>query len=131
MLRADGPFEICERVNKNSYKVNFPKDYGVLATFNMADLSPYPEDDHLVNLRANSPQQGEDNKGPSIGPYQEPQGTLEGLNSNSKVKEKVQALLNELVALPEIRDTHKFGSIYLLEGHLDGVISCTPHPYLA
>ena len=58
MPRADGPFEILERVNDNAYKVNFPIDYGVSATFNVVDLSPYLEDDHLSNLRANSPQQG-------------------------------------------------------------------------
>ena len=45
---------VLERVNDNGYKVNFPKDYGVSATFNVADLSPYLEDDHLANLRANS-----------------------------------------------------------------------------
>jgi len=40
MPRADGPFEILERVNDNAYKVNFPGDYGLSATFNVADLSP-------------------------------------------------------------------------------------------
>ena len=33
-------------------------DYGVSSTFNVADLSLYLEDEHLVNLRANSSQQG-------------------------------------------------------------------------
>ena len=47
MPRADGPFEILERANDNAYKVNFLDDYGVSATFNVADLSPYLEDDHL------------------------------------------------------------------------------------
>jgi len=63
MPRADGPFKILERVNDNAYKVNLPGDYRVSATFNVADLSPYLDDDHLVNLRANSPQQGEDDGG--------------------------------------------------------------------
>jgi len=56
MPRRDGPFEILERVNDNAYKVNLPRDYGVSATFNVADFSPYLEDDYLANLRANSPQ---------------------------------------------------------------------------
>jgi len=51
MPRADGPFEILERVNDNAYKVDLPEDYGVSATFNVAELSPYLEDDHLANLR--------------------------------------------------------------------------------
>ena len=50
MPRADGPFEVLERVNDNAYKVNLSGDYGVSATFNVADLSPYLEDDHLSNL---------------------------------------------------------------------------------
>jgi len=62
MLRADGPFEVLERVNDNAYKVNLPGDYGVAATFNVAYLSPYLEDEHLVHLRANSFQQGEDDE---------------------------------------------------------------------
>ena len=60
MPRTDGPFEILERVNDNAYKVNLLGAYEVSSTFNVANLSPYLEDDHLANLRANSPQQGED-----------------------------------------------------------------------
>jgi len=55
MPRVDGAFEILERVNDNAYKVNFSEDYGVSATFNVAYFKPYVEDDHLANLRANSP----------------------------------------------------------------------------
>ena len=65
MPRVDGPFEVLERINDNAYKVDLPGDYGVSATFNVADLSPYFKDDHLANLRANSPQQGEYDGGPS------------------------------------------------------------------
>ena len=65
MPRVDGPFEVLDRINDNAYKVDLPGDYGVSATFNVADLSPYFEDDYLVNLRANSPQQGENDGGPS------------------------------------------------------------------
>ena len=54
MLRAEGQFEVLERINNNAYKLNFPTDYGVFAIFNVADLSPYLEDDTLENLRANS-----------------------------------------------------------------------------
>jgi len=47
MPRVDGPFEVLKRVNDNAYKVNLPGEYGVSATFNVADLSPCLEDDHL------------------------------------------------------------------------------------
>ena len=41
MPRCDGPFEILEKIGPNAYKVDLPGDYGVFATFNVADLSPY------------------------------------------------------------------------------------------
>ena len=41
MLRADGPFEVLERVSDNADKVNLPRDYGVSGTFNVVDLSPW------------------------------------------------------------------------------------------
>jgi len=54
MPRVNGPFEILERVNNNAYKVNLLGDCGVSATFIVADLSSYLNDDHLANLRVNS-----------------------------------------------------------------------------
>jgi len=131
MPRADGPFEILERVNDNAYKVNLPGDYGVSATFNVADLSPYLEDDHLPNLRANSSQQGEDDGGPSMGLVQESQDMLGGLKFSPKVKEQVQALLTQLPILPGYTSSLQPGFVYLLEGEPEGVISCTPHPLKA
>ncbi|XP_031253760.1 uncharacterized protein LOC116111757 [Pistacia vera] len=57
--RAYGPFEVVERVNDNAYKVELPSEYwGVSATFNVGDLSPYLEDD--LDLRENHSQPGED-----------------------------------------------------------------------
>jgi len=65
MPRADGPFEVLEKINDNAYKVDLPGDYQVSATFNVSDLSPYEDDDTLSNLRANFVQQGEDDVGTS------------------------------------------------------------------
>ena len=90
----DGPFEVLERVNENAYKVNLPRDYRVSATFNVADLSPYLEDAHLSNLRANSPQQGEDDRGPSMEPHHKPLGSPRSPSLCSKVKEKVRTLIH-------------------------------------
>jgi len=61
MLRADGPCEILERINNNAYLVDLPGDYGVSTTSNIADLSPYAEDDYQYDLRSNHFEQGEDN----------------------------------------------------------------------
>ena len=54
MARSDGPFEIIEKVGPNACKVDLPGDYGVSATFNVSDLSPYVEDEPLPSLRTNS-----------------------------------------------------------------------------
>jgi len=52
MPRADGPFKLIEYINDNAYKVDLPVDYGVSATFNVVDMSPYLDDDYLTDLRA-------------------------------------------------------------------------------
>jgi len=60
MPRAEGPFKVLERINDNAYKADLLKEYGVSATFNVADLSPFHSDDSQVDLRIKSFQQGED-----------------------------------------------------------------------
>ena len=55
MPLVDSPFEVSERINGNAYMVDFLGDYGVSATFNVADLSPYLDDNYLEDLRENSP----------------------------------------------------------------------------
>ncbi|CAH2812375.1 MAG: hypothetical protein CBHOC_5389, partial [uncultured Caballeronia sp.] len=39
--RGDGPFQVLEKVNDNAYRLELPGEYGVHATFNVADLSPF------------------------------------------------------------------------------------------
>ncbi|XP_035543043.1 uncharacterized protein LOC118346125 [Juglans regia] len=39
--RGDGPFQVVERINDNAYKLDLPGEYGVSASFNVADLSPF------------------------------------------------------------------------------------------
>ena len=52
MPRADGPFKIISKINDNAYKVELPGEYGVHATFNVGDLSPYLDDDGIQELRS-------------------------------------------------------------------------------
>jgi len=66
MPRADGPFEIIKRLKDNAHKVDLPRDYGCSATFNVADLSSYLDDDYHKDLKANSSSQGENDGGPSL-----------------------------------------------------------------
>ncbi|XP_071918755.1 uncharacterized protein [Coffea arabica] len=45
--RGDGPFQVLERINDNAYKLELPGEYGVHATFNVSDLSPFHADDEF------------------------------------------------------------------------------------
>jgi len=66
--RSDGPFEIMEKVGPNCYKVDLPGDYRVSATVNVANLSPYfDQDEELTSLRSNSHLVGE-NDGDHLAP---------------------------------------------------------------
>ena len=99
MPRADGPFEVLEWINNNAYKVDLPSDYGVSATFNVADLSPYEADDYPSDLRTKSSQQGEDDGGPSTSPSQ-----VQMVQNNSTIKSIFTAKENFEV------DAHGFAS---------------------
>uniref|UniRef100_A0A2N9H3H4 Integrase catalytic domain-containing protein n=1 Tax=Fagus sylvatica TaxID=28930 RepID=A0A2N9H3H4_FAGSY len=69
MPRADGPFRVLQRIGENAYKIELPGDYGVSATFNVSDLSPYYEDqEDQVDLGASLHQPGETDTGVSNKP---------------------------------------------------------------
>jgi hypothetical protein len=57
--RADGPFKIVQKINDNAYKVELPGSYGVSATFNVSDLSPYFDDEAEIDSRTSLFQPGE------------------------------------------------------------------------
>ena len=50
--RGDGPFQVLERINDNSYKLDLPGEYNVSATFNVSDLSPFDADSDLRTNRS-------------------------------------------------------------------------------
>uniref|UniRef100_A0A2N9FZ08 RNA-directed DNA polymerase n=1 Tax=Fagus sylvatica TaxID=28930 RepID=A0A2N9FZ08_FAGSY len=69
MPRADGPFRGLQRIAENAYKIELPGDYGVSATFNVSDLSPYYEDqEDQVDLGTSLHQPGEIDTGVSKKP---------------------------------------------------------------
>ncbi|KAI3465703.1 hypothetical protein Pfo_022366 [Paulownia fortunei] len=49
--RGDGPFQVVECINDNAYKLELPGEYGVSASFNVSDLSPFDVGDE--DLRTN------------------------------------------------------------------------------
>ena len=87
MPRTDGPFEVLEKINDNAYKVELTRDYGVSATFNVTDLSPYEADDYLSDLRVKSSQQGEDDGGPSTKSI-----SVQMIQNNQENKSKAMAI---------------------------------------
>ena len=82
MPRVDGPFKVLEGVNGNDYKVSLLGNYGVSASFNVVDLSPYLEDKHLVNLRDNSFQREEDDGDQAMVQVSTPENSLGNTSSS-------------------------------------------------
>ena len=92
MLRAKGPFEVLEKVN-DAYEVDLPGNFGVLATCIVAYLSPYLQDDYLVDLKSKFSQRGEDDGGPSSQHNMDTQISQESLHISSKVQDMSHILL--------------------------------------
>ena len=66
MPRGDGPFHVLERIGDNAYNLDLLGEYGVSATFNISDLTPFDADN---NFRTSSLQEMEDVGGqPKVSP---------------------------------------------------------------
>jgi len=68
--RADGPFQVLERINDNAYKNDIPGEYGVSSSFNVADLTLFVAGDDSEHLRANAFQEGGNDKNPETAQIQ-------------------------------------------------------------
>ena len=98
MPRSEGPFEILEQVGPNAYKVDLPEDYGISATFNVADLRPYvDESEEIRSLRLNSSQPEEDGLDHPIQPILDQVTTLSPVQRSSIAKEVHLLVRNELM----------------------------------
>ena len=45
--RGDGHFQVLKGIDDNAYKLDFPSEYNVSATFNISNLSPFDVGDDL------------------------------------------------------------------------------------
>ncbi|KAA3477512.1 Transposon Ty3-I Gag-Pol polyprotein [Gossypium australe] len=55
LSRGDGPFQVLEGINENSYKLDLPGEYNISTSFNVLDLSPFDVD---FNLRISRFEEG-------------------------------------------------------------------------
>ncbi|XP_071924785.1 uncharacterized protein [Coffea arabica] len=98
--RGDGPFQVVERINDNAYKLDLPGEYGVHATFNVADLSPFHADDEL-DLGTNRLQEEGIDEGLKAGQtqvaqvIQVPSGPVTRARAK-KMRESLQALVSTI-----------------------------------
>jgi len=93
MPRSEGPFEILEQVGPNAYKVDLPEDRGISATFNVAGLRPYvDENEDIPSLRSNSSQPGEDDGDHPIQPM-ETQASVQNPAKEPSIVNELQMLL--------------------------------------
>jgi len=84
----DGPFEVPKKIGQNAYKVDLRAGYGVSATFNVADLSPYhDEDEGLPSLRTNSNQPGGNDGDYPLEPSEDHQACIKESASTNEIKE--------------------------------------------
>jgi hypothetical protein len=60
--RAASPFKILSKINANAYILDLPAEFGVSASFNVADLKPYAGEDEELSSRTTSVHEGEDDE---------------------------------------------------------------------
>jgi len=69
-FHGDGPFRVLQRINNNAYRLEFPCEYDVSATFNVCDLTRFvgdleqDENEEPLDLRSNASQEGGDDDTP-------------------------------------------------------------------
>jgi len=129
MPRSEGPFEILEQISPNAYKGELPSDYGVSATFNVADLRPYlDENEAILSLRSNFTQPGEDNGDHLTAPLETLPSDPSPVMGSSTVKE-VQMVVRNLLNNSDSKMASSTGNwpgfVCLVESSTEWVISCT------
>ena len=66
MPRAEGPFEVVEKINDNAYKVDLGGRHGVSSTFNVGDLALYYDDEELRAIPFEEEEDDQDGQGTSV-----------------------------------------------------------------
>jgi len=131
MPRSEGPYEVLEKVGPNAYKIDLPGDYGISATFNVADLRPYVDESEAIpSLRPNSSQPGvDDGDHPNQPPID--QHAVQGLSKSPPIAKEVQILIKSWLEHPDSDGGSSSGNwpgfVWLVELDPGGDFSCTQH----
>ena len=113
--RGDGPFQVLERINDNSYKVKLPGEYNVSSTFNVSDLSLFDAEGES-DLRTNPSQEGENDEDMTKSKGKDPLEGLGGPMTRARARKAKEALQQVLSILFEYKP--KF------QGEKSKVVSC-------
>ena len=131
MPRSEGPYEVVEKVGPNAYKIDLPGDYGISATFNVADLRPYVDESEAIpSLRPNSSQPGVDDGDHPNQPSND-HHAVQGLSKNPPIAKEVQILIKSWLEHPDSNVGSSSGNwpgfVWLVELSPGEDFSCTQH----
>lgn len=101
--RGDGPFQVLSRINDNAYKIALPGEYGVSATFNVADLSLFDSGDEDFISRSKSLKEGGDDEDIMSKDTNEALQGLGGPMTRARAKKAREALHQMVTTIMEAR----------------------------
>lgn len=101
----DGPFQVLECINDNTYKIDLPGQFGVSTTFNVGDLSPFDVGDDY-DSSTNPSQKGEDdvNQSKSIIIFQGPITKSRANKLQQALIAHIQATVTYMLCKVELQD---------------------------
>ena len=108
MPSGDRPFQVLERINDNAYKIDLPGEYGVSATFNVADLSPFDFDEGLDSRTNPFEEEGNDATKDTIKPWSKDPLAFDGPMTRSRTKKFKQALNSYLEHILKLSNHENF-----------------------
>ena len=117
--RGDGPFQVLERINDNTYKLDLPGEYKVSATFNVSDLSPFDVGDDSRSNPFEERRDDENQHAPTKDPLHVPIGPITRARSK-KIKEALNGLIQDIwaeskVIMPKLGPNENQGLIHLIK----------------
>ena len=93
--RGDRPFQVLERINDNAYKIDILGEYGVISSFNVADLTLFVAGDDYEDLRANAFQEGGNDENPKTTQIQGPMTRRRTRQLVDTLQQMVSGILNK------------------------------------